>query len=54
MEDEFKHLTREDLIKLILAMEAEEGRAVPGWWVGWVLMGAGLFPWVLLAVWLTR
>jgi hypothetical protein len=51
MEDEFKHLSRADLIQLILAMEAEEVRARPGWWVGVVLFAAIVTPWLLVGMW---
>ena len=51
MEDEFKHLSRGDLIKLILAMEADEIRARPGWWVGVVLFAAIVTPWLLIGMW---
>ena len=51
MEDEFKHLSRGDLINLILAMENEEGRARPGWWVGPVLFASIILPWVGLFMW---
>ena len=50
MEDEFKHLSRGDLIQLILAMEAEEVRARPGWWVGVVLFAAIVTPWLLVGL----
>ena len=52
MEDEFKHLSRADLIKLILAMENEEGRPMPsGWWIGVVLFAAIVTPWLLVGMW---
>jgi hypothetical protein len=51
MEDEFKHLSRGDLIQLILAMEAEESYARPGWWVGVVLFAAIVTPWLLIGLW---
>jgi hypothetical protein len=50
MEDEFKHLSRGDLIQLILAMEAEESHARPGWWVGVVLFAAIVTPWLLIGM----
>jgi len=51
MDDEFKHLSRGDLINLILAMENEEGRARPGWWVGPVLFASIILPWIALFMW---
>lgn len=52
MEDEFKHLSRGDLIRLIIAMENEEGRQMPsGWWLGVALFAAILIPWVLFGIW---
>jgi hypothetical protein len=51
MEDEFKHLSRGDLIQLILAMEAEESHARPGWWVGVALFASILVPWIALIAW---